>query len=1182
MYRIDLEQIHSISNAPVVVDDLDHARPPEALNKSSINLGRKADIWQIGVIFVQMLLGVENAALFEGVDELIKFYESSLPKPVVAFIKSTTMADPVKRPIISELLKNSMFSDNLENLYFFSLPKQSSALSKNAFEEKLKGEKSLSRYKSDFEEIQFLGKGAFGAVIKVRNKIDNRYYAVKRIKLDRRNSEENQKILREVTTLSRLHHDRIIRYYQAWIEGLGDEENQKKTNQDLQSTISDSMANVSFRDEEISSGFGSEVSERDWLNESNSGRNETLHSNSSLLDLAINHTGFSDSETTKSSPISRQASISSSSESYSSISLETNEETGTQTKSNGPFLYIQMEYCPNQTLRDFIDEGLLDMKEVWRLFRQLLEGINYIHSQGMIHRDLKPSNIFLDSNGDIKIGDFGLAVADVMAKNDNVELKQTTTSMSLTGAVGTPFYMSPEQEEMENARYSNKVDMYSIGIIFVELCCGNFSTTMERIEMLRAVRKAAITLPPLFNNSDFSKAKQIATSLLNHDPKVRFSCEELLNRADLLPPKLEDETIKDAIKSLTVPSGPHYKSLIGALFNSTFEAYKDFTYDLGNSTVQDPMLLAKISTLKDNLKKLFETHGAIEVQVPSLYPKTNILQSSRKFQFEDTIPGSQFEVIDADGLISQFPTTLSTPFARFAAHNRLSEIKRFVFDKVYQRNPAGGQPKQHLSAAFDILHPMNSSIEDQLILNAHCIKVANEAIVRNVSKNAQNHVSICISFLELVRLIGKHCGIEESRLKVFCELIYHTNGLTWSKRRNVLASLLNLNQSSIQNLSKFSKPITFDKLAFLLKQESGFPSIQGELKRLYEYLLSYGIEMSRVFIDPFFILDPQHYRTIAFQLLYQHDRKTAHTLLYGGRYDDLIGQFAYPRLNYVGAIGFQLDVTKVAMVMDNTEKFSLLDVVIYSSGSTEPIIDDKMDIACELWAADIKVRITYRYALLIGDKTDFISSPNPSPDMLMKVTKKLGVSWFLVVKEHLSKGQFGILKLRDVEKRQEIDVYRSELVETILRLKAERASESTSIPNYSEQLNVTQPSAYNSGMIKVFVFTGPFAKAKSVQKAQISERALKAFTPIFIALTPTKPIEILAHDLSKPLIDCLVGVMNDSEEIFRRAMEAFPGDREVGQRFRAHLRSLKENGEIFIPMYNYRDGHIDLVSLVKS
>ncbi|KAJ2383791.1 eukaryotic translation initiation factor 2-alpha kinase, partial [Coemansia sp. RSA 2559] len=75
-----------------------------------------------------------------------------------------------------------------------------------------------SRYRADFEEVEFLGKGGFGSVVKARNRIDGRFYAIKKIKLDPRDNEGSKKIFREVTTLSRLHHQNIVRYYTTWVE----------------------------------------------------------------------------------------------------------------------------------------------------------------------------------------------------------------------------------------------------------------------------------------------------------------------------------------------------------------------------------------------------------------------------------------------------------------------------------------------------------------------------------------------------------------------------------------------------------------------------------------------------------------------------------------------------------------------------------------------------------------------------------------------------------------------------------------------------------------------------------------------------------------------------------------------------------------------------------------------------
>ena len=82
-----------------------------------------------------------------------------------------------------------------------------------------RGVTSASRYRQEFEELHILGEGGFGAVFLCRNRLDGQCYAIKKIRLDPDNDLLNKKMLREVKTLSGLHHQSVVRYFQAWIEG---------------------------------------------------------------------------------------------------------------------------------------------------------------------------------------------------------------------------------------------------------------------------------------------------------------------------------------------------------------------------------------------------------------------------------------------------------------------------------------------------------------------------------------------------------------------------------------------------------------------------------------------------------------------------------------------------------------------------------------------------------------------------------------------------------------------------------------------------------------------------------------------------------------------------------------------------------------------------------------------------
>ena len=125
-------------------------------------------------------------------------------------------------------------------------------------------------------------------------------------------------------------------------------------------------------------------------------------------------------------------------------------------------IYILMEFCNGDNLRNFIDKHindntLIEESVLIDIIKQLCIGIKEIHDKQIVHRDLKPENIFINENNDIKIGDFGIS------KQLNLNKTHTLTTKKL----GTDNYVSPEI--LYNGIYNEKSDIWTLGCIIYEL-----------------------------------------------------------------------------------------------------------------------------------------------------------------------------------------------------------------------------------------------------------------------------------------------------------------------------------------------------------------------------------------------------------------------------------------------------------------------------------------------------------------------------------------------------------------------------------------------------------------------------------------------------------------------------------------------------------------------------------------
>ena len=385
-----------------------------------------------------------------------------------------------------------------------------------------------SWYKDMFCDESKIASGGFGAVVKVKNKLDQKYYAVKKVRLVESRPGVCYKTLREVKTFSDLHHSNIVRYHCSWLE-YGVSEMDNSDGNDLSSVDSSS------------SSHSSSYSEDDQFGTSGLVRNGQAHNlltyhkqsndSDSVFDGKKRKSSFTKSLSTGDQPLSHEQI-----EEISFVRGKFYDSTSGRREAHKMTLFIQMELC-QLTLRKWMDERKeIDSEINILIFRQLINGFEFIHEKGLIHRDIKPANIFLNfstSGVALKIGDFGLARDDgcpqtpTGSESEKDSFSIQRTFVGYTQGVGTTVYAAPEQKISTN--YTNKVDVYSAGIILFELFRA-FKTVMERMKSLNNLLEVPTCGEEEHNCSDVCSLMLLMTS---KDPSKRPSTRSLLEHSVL-------------------------------------------------------------------------------------------------------------------------------------------------------------------------------------------------------------------------------------------------------------------------------------------------------------------------------------------------------------------------------------------------------------------------------------------------------------------------------------------------------------------------------------------------------------------------------------------------------------------------------------------------------------------------
>lgn len=207
------------------------------------------------------------------------------------------------------------------------------------------------------------------------------------------------------------------------------------------------------------------------------------------------------------------------------------------------YLYIQMELCDIDLSKLLSQFSYSERTEyIHSIFKQILYGVRYLHSNGIIHRDLKPSNILIKLNDDdivVKITDFGCAKminstkslmyddydTDYLNNTNNIVKELTYSERSVTHCtipssecIGTESYVAPEIENFTH--YDFSADTYSLGIVLFEMI-NDFKDQKHRDSLVLDINRYLMP--------EFDPVHALIRSMTDEDPDKRPTINKLIN-----------------------------------------------------------------------------------------------------------------------------------------------------------------------------------------------------------------------------------------------------------------------------------------------------------------------------------------------------------------------------------------------------------------------------------------------------------------------------------------------------------------------------------------------------------------------------------------------------------------------------------------------------------------------------
>ena len=185
------------------------------------------------------------------------------------------------------------------------------------------------------------------------------------------------------------------------------------------------------------------------------------------------------------------------------------------------YLHMVMECCNHGDLSQQLDVHQYFEENLARFITaELILAMEHVHNKGVLYRDLKPENIMIDTDGHIRLGDFGLAKQAGMPDNMEEDEKSRKKGMVAQSFCGSPAYLAPEM--LNKSGVSASGDVYQIGVVLYEMLVGIPPFYNDNINILyKNISQGKLKIPNYLSKS----AKSILLRMLHKEPKKRPTIE---------------------------------------------------------------------------------------------------------------------------------------------------------------------------------------------------------------------------------------------------------------------------------------------------------------------------------------------------------------------------------------------------------------------------------------------------------------------------------------------------------------------------------------------------------------------------------------------------------------------------------------------------------------------------------